>query len=160
MFTKNKNPKNTMADNQVADPNSRNLIGKGTTITGELSSDGVIRLDGTIKGNLSTKAKLVIGESGAIYGDIRCQNADISGKVEGKVIVKELLSLKASATIKGEIYTKQLTIEPGATFDGTCDMSGNNPQQKPNQATAGKQEAPKGPSGQVNEQKQTREKSK
>lgn len=160
MFTKNKNPKNTMADNQDADPNSRNLIGKGTTISGEVNSDGVIRLDGVIKGNLTTKAKLVIGESGAIYGDINCHNADISGKVEGKIIVKELLSIKAAATIKGELYTKQLTIEPGAIFDGTCDMSGNSPQQKTNAASAGKQEAPKSPSGQMNEQKQPREKSK
>lgn len=148
-----------MADNQVSDPNSRNLIGKGTTITGELHSDGVVRLDGTIKGNLTTKGKLVIGESGAVFGDIRCQNADISGKVEGKIIVKELLSLKETSKIKGEIYTKQLTIEAGASFDGTCDMSGNAPQGKPAEAS-GEQVSNKATVGEANEKKQTREKPK
>lgn len=163
MLTKNKKSDNKMANHQETDPNSRNLIGKGTTITGELSSDGVIRLDGTIKGNLTTKAKLVVGESGAIFGDVRCQNADISGKVEGKLIVGELLTLKASSKVKGEIYTKQLSIEPDAKFDGTCDMSGNAPRPKSSEAgdkyqTTTAQTA-SGQTKDMNDKKQTREKS-
>ena len=107
------------------DPNSRNLIGAGTSITGEITSDGVIRMDGSLKGNLYTKSKLVLGATGVILGDIRCKSADIEGTVEGKLYVSELLLLKSTAKIKGEIYIGKLAIEPGAVFNGTCSMSGN-----------------------------------
>lgn len=162
MFTKNKKTDKKMANHQESDPNSRNLIGKGTTITGEVTSDGVIRLDGTIKGNLTTKAKLVIGESGAIFGDIRCQNADVSGKVEGKIITGELLSLKASARVQGEVYTQQLSIEPGANFTGTCDMSGNAPEpdKKEKEPAQKKTASTATTSNKMNEQKQTGQKPK
>jgi cytoskeletal protein CcmA (bactofilin family) len=107
------------------DPNSRNLIGAGTSITGDLSSDGVVRMDGSLKGNLVTKSKLVLGTTGSIIGDVRCKSADIEGTVEGKIYASEILSLKSTAKIKGEIYIGKLAVEPGAVFNGTCVMNGS-----------------------------------
>ena len=104
--------------------NTINLIGSGTNIVGEVSTSGDIRIDGNLKGNLITKGKLVIGPTGSIIGDIKCMNCDISGKVEGKIIVDALLSLKATSSFKGEIQTNKLHIEPGASFNGSCDMGG------------------------------------
>ena len=125
MFEKNK--KNTSVAEQLPelDPNSRNLIAAGTSITGDVVSDGVIRLDGKLKGNLTTAGKLVVGPSGIITGDIRCKNADIEGTIEGKITVGELLALKSTAKIKGDILTQRLAVEPGAVFNGTCSMSNN-----------------------------------
>ena len=68
----------------------------------------------------------VNGTTGNIEGEVNCKNIEISGKVGGKLNVSELLSLKASAKINGEIRTNKLAIEPGAVFSGTCDMKGNN----------------------------------
>lgn len=100
-----------------------NLIAKGTKITGDLSSDGDLRIDGEIIGNLETKGRLVIGASGRIEGDIRCKSSEIAGVHKGKLIVGELLSLKGSSNVTGEISCGKLSIEPGAFFDGTCSMS-------------------------------------
>lgn len=106
------------------DANAHNKISNGTSITGDIESNGDIRLDGSLNGNLKTKGKLVIGESGKVNGEITCKNADIEGKIEGKINVAELLSLKATSRINGDIIASKLAIEPGAKFSGNCNMSG------------------------------------
>ncbi len=119
-----KNPRNKMAKNNDNDPNVINLIAAGTEITGDMACNGDIRIDGTLNGNLHTKGKIVIGEAGKASGELSCKNADISGKIEGKIIVSELISLKSASLISGDIETNRLSIEPGARFTGNCNMSG------------------------------------
>lgn len=107
-----------------------NLIAKGTKITGDIISDGDIRIDGELKGNLSCKGRLVVGDSGMIQGEIKCSTSEISGEVNGKLTIAELLSLKASSKVIGDIIIGKLSIEPGAVFAGTCKMGGET---KPNE---------------------------
>jgi cytoskeletal protein CcmA (bactofilin family) len=99
-----------------------NLIGGGTSIVGDITSNGDVRIDGTLKGNISISGKLVVGQSGQIEGNITCQNADVSGEILGSVNVSELLALKSTAKILGDIITGKISIEPNATFTGTCNM--------------------------------------
>ena len=99
-----------------------NTIAKGTTIKGEISAVGDFRLDGTLEGNIKLNGKLVVGESGLVKGNVVCQNANIIGHVVGNISVKELLSLNSTANVKGDILINRLSIEPGATFSGTCRM--------------------------------------
>lgn len=106
----------------AVESSSINLIGNGTHITGDINSNGDVRIDGTLKGNLSISGKLVVGPSGNIEGNVVCQNADISGEIHGKVTVSELLSLKSSAKLLGDIIAGKISIEPNATFTGTCNM--------------------------------------
>jgi cytoskeletal protein CcmA (bactofilin family) len=103
--------------------NNINLIGQGTEITGDIVCNGDLRIDGNLTGNITSKGKVVIGETGRIKGEVVCKNADISGFLEGKVAVIELLSLKATARINGDISTGKLAIEPGSRFTGYCNMS-------------------------------------
>jgi len=112
----------TMAKNNEAEHTSINLIGNGTTIKGEIKSNGDIRIDGTLIGQVYSKGKIVVGNTGVIEGEIYCQNADFSGNINAKVEVSELLSLKATSRLKGEIVTNKLAIEPGARFTGMCTM--------------------------------------
>jgi cytoskeletal protein CcmA (bactofilin family) len=100
-----------------------NQIGLGTEITGDVSTNGDIRFDGVLTGNLKTKGKVVIGETGAVKGEINCKNSVVEGKVEGKISVSELLTLKATSILLGDIATRRLAIEPGAKFSGNCNMS-------------------------------------
>jgi cytoskeletal protein CcmA (bactofilin family) len=100
-----------------------NLISNGTDITGDVKSNGDIRIDGTLTGNLSTKGKVVIGPTGRIKGEVVCKNSEVSGVIEGKISVGQLLNLKASSKILGDIATAKLSIEPGARFTGNCNMS-------------------------------------
>lgn len=100
-----------------------NLIGVGTEITGDIKSNGDIRIDGALNGNLNTTGKVVVGETGRVKGEINCKNSEVLGEINGKIKVGELLSLKATAKINGDIITKRLAIEPGSTFTGNCNMS-------------------------------------
>lgn len=109
-------------ENHEINPQVINLIAKGTKITGDILSDGDIRIDGELSGNIETKGRVVIGASGRIVGDIRCKSSEIAGNLQGKVYITEQLSLKASSTINGDIVTGKLSIEPGAYFAGTCSM--------------------------------------
>ena len=105
------------------EPNSHNTITVGTEITGDIVSNGDIRLDGVLTGNVNAKGKLVIGESGRVKGVINCKNSDIYGYVEGKINVTELLSLKSASQVLGDIVTNRLAIEPGCRFSGNCKMT-------------------------------------
>ncbi len=106
----------------AVDSASINLIGNGTSIIGDINSNGDVRIDGSLKGNITITGKLVVGQSGKIEGNVICQNADVSGEIHGKVTVGELLTLKASAKLLGDIITGKISIEPNATFTGTCNM--------------------------------------
>lgn len=114
-----------MAKFNETDNTTINLISNGTDIIGDIKSNGDIRIDGSLKGNLSTKGKVVIGPTGKINGEIICKNSEVSGIIEGKITVGQLLNLKASSKILGDIATSKLSIEPGAIFSGTCKMSEN-----------------------------------
>ena len=117
MFTNNKEPmKKTESIAAV------NMIGAGTIITGDIVSKGDIRVDGMLKGSVNTEGKVVLGSEGVIEGDVVCKDADISGTIKAKITVSQLLSLKTNAKLNGDIITNKLSIEPGATFSGSCSM--------------------------------------
>lgn len=101
---------------------SINLIGQGTVITGDLTCKGDIRIDGEIVGNVISMAKVVIGSSGLVKGDVIGTNADISGQLTGDVTVNDTLFLKSTAVLKGNIVTNKLIVESGAVFTGNCNM--------------------------------------
>jgi cytoskeletal protein CcmA (bactofilin family) len=109
---------------ETENANKINMIGVGTTIEGNISSSENIRFDGNLVGNLNTRGKVFIGQSGRITGEIRCKNCEVEGVIDGKVVVEELLSLRSVSKLYGEIKTGKLAIEPGATFTGKCDMGG------------------------------------
>lgn len=99
-----------------------NIITDGTRIKGDIIASGDFRLDGILEGNIQLNGKLVIGDSGVVNGNVLCQNANIIGTVNGNLSVKELLSLSASARVRGDILINKLSIEPGAVFSGKCRM--------------------------------------
>lgn len=111
-----------MAKTIISETPAVNMIGKGTSIKGDIRSDGDFRVDGTLLGSIQSTGKIVVGVSGIIEGDITCQNADFSGQVKATIRIKELLSLKSTSKVTGEVYTSKLAIEPGAKFSGTCNM--------------------------------------
>jgi cytoskeletal protein CcmA (bactofilin family) len=100
-----------------------NMIGPGTKITGNIETNGDIRIDGNIEGNIVSKGKVVVGNNGMVKGEIHCVNAELSGSVDGKLVVSELLSLKTTCRITGDIKIGKLSIEPGAMFSGVCHMN-------------------------------------
>jgi cytoskeletal protein CcmA (bactofilin family) len=115
------NDKKSIAASQAGE---RNKIAKNTSLFGDIDSDGDFRVDGKIEGTIKTTGRVVIGKEGVVIGTIDCVNADIEGTFSGKLIVDQILSLKETAVINGEVTLGKLSVEPGATFNATCTMKG------------------------------------
>jgi cytoskeletal protein CcmA (bactofilin family) len=119
MFSENKKEK------QMAEGTSnQNIIAKGTKMVGDFNSQGDLRIDGIIEGNIKTSGKVVVGKSGLIKGTLNGTDAYFEGKFSGKLALSGTLTLKASAHIEGEVVASKLAVEPGATFNVTCVMKG------------------------------------
>lgn len=102
--------------------NASNNIGKGTFLEGNIESFGNIRIEGNVKGNVKSKAKVALGSTSVVEGNILAQNAEIAGEVRGKIEVSEMLTLKSSAVVHGDIITNKMLVEAGAAFNGCCKM--------------------------------------
>src|SRR5678810_756265 len=114
-----------MSNEKTNGSSGATLISAGTTVKGDLNSNHDLRIDGTIIGNISSSAKIVIGSSGIVEGDISGNQADIVGKVSGNIRAKELLQLRGECVVTGNLYAGKLQIEPSATFNGQCHMGAN-----------------------------------
>ncbi len=120
MFS-NKNKKETIVERKST---SRNVIGRGTKITGDFISEGDFRIDGMLEGTLKTNGRVIIGQEGFINGTVECSNADVEGKFSGDLNVSNTLTVKSTANITGNVNVGQISTEPGATFNATCNMKG------------------------------------
>ncbi|MCR8667183.1 polymer-forming cytoskeletal protein [Aestuariibaculum sp. M13] len=118
MFSENKKEKK-----MTEGPTSQN-ISQGTTLIGDLSSEGDFRIEGTVEGNVVTKGKVVVGKTGFIKGTLQGTDAYFEGKFSGKLTLSGTLTLKDSAVIEGEVSVAKLAVEPGAAFNVTCLMKG------------------------------------
>ena len=102
--------------------NSSNIIGKGTIVQGNVETFGNIRVEGKVIGDIKTKSKAAFGQSSNIEGSVLAQNAEVAGHISGTIEVTEVLVLKPTATIDGDIITNKLLVESGAVFNGKCKM--------------------------------------
>ena len=103
----------------------RNIIGKNTSIIGDVISEGDFRIDGSVEGTVKTAGRVVIGKTGSVSGKVECDNADFEGNFSGELIVKDILTLKATSKISGDVIIGKLSVEPGAEFNATCTMKGS-----------------------------------
>jgi len=99
-----------------------NSLTAGSKIIGTIIADNDIRIDGIVEGDLQCTGKVVIGEKGLFKGNIVCQSAEVMGKMDGKIEVKQTLAMRSTSNMKGEVSTQVLIVEPNAIFNGTCAM--------------------------------------
>ena len=118
MFNENKKSKSQNSETT----GNQNIIAQGTTVVGDVSSDGGFRIDGNIEGNLTTQGKVVVGKTGSIKGSLEGTDAYFEGKFNGKLKLSGTLTLKSTAEIEGDVVVGKLAVDPGASFDGTCVM--------------------------------------
>ncbi|PZD79084.1 polymer-forming cytoskeletal protein [Mesonia sp. K7] len=121
MFSENKKVKSTPSKTQ----NSQNKIAQGAIFKGTIEAQGDFRIEGKVEGILMTTGRVVVSKTGIIDGEMQCTNADFEGKLTGILKVKETLSLKSTAVIEGDVTATKLSVEPGAEFNATCNMSGS-----------------------------------
>ncbi len=99
-----------------------NIIGRETILEGSIESAGNIRIEGKVYGNAKAKAKFVMGPEAYVDGNVVARSGEVAGNIKGNIEISELLILKPTAIINGDILTNQLVVEPGATFNGGCKM--------------------------------------
>ena len=108
----------------MSNTNQQNMITQGTTLVGDIFSEGDFRVEGNIKGNIKTNGKIVVGKTGVVNGSLEGENADFEGGFSGKLKLSGMLTLRSSAYIEGEVEIAKLSVEPGATFNATWTMKG------------------------------------
>ena len=128
MFGNSKNEPNNKTNGVItaASTTSSNSLVQGTNMEGNVQADKDIRIDGTLRGSLNCKGKVIIGPTGYITGDITCENAVIEGRFDGILIVGDVLHVKETAKIDGEVFTQKLVVQPGSIFNVKCKMGAQN----------------------------------
>ncbi|MFQ5602159.1 MAG: polymer-forming cytoskeletal protein [bacterium] len=103
--------------------NLNTIIGKGSSFEGTLKVQSTLRVDGSVKGNVTTSDSLVVGKEGAIDGEVKVRNAIIGGKLKGKLAATGKVVLEANSVFNGDLKTSKLVIDEGAIFEGNCSMA-------------------------------------
>ena len=98
------------------------IIGKGSVIDGKVKIKNSIRIDGKIKGEVSSTGTVTVGGEGEVEGKITAANAIIGGRVQGKMVIQSKIILEKKSVLIGDLKTQQLNIMEGAIFDGNCVM--------------------------------------
>lgn len=127
MFGNNNKKKETVKSGTImpsATSHSLNSLVEGTSVEGTIQSKSDIRIDGSIKGTLTCSAKVIIGPTGNIEGEIKCQNAVIEGRFEGHLMVAQLLNIRETASVSGEVSYGKLNVQSGARIDGSYKVAG------------------------------------
>ena len=96
------------------------IISRGVKIDGKITSNGNIRVDGDLEGDIFSKGNVTIGEDAKVNGQINANIITIGGKVSGIVKAKEKMILNSKSQLNGDVFTKNLVIQEGAKFDGNC----------------------------------------
>ena len=129
MFGSSKNteePKKNVSASSTSPGGAINALVKGTVVEGTIRCESDLRVDGSIKGKLICKSKVIIGPTGVVEGEIICQNAVIEGVFKGNLQVSELLNVRETAEVDGEIVTGKLVVQSGSKFNVACKMESGN----------------------------------
>jgi cytoskeletal protein CcmA (bactofilin family) len=111
-----------MADKQQTN-GALSLVGAGTTIEGKVKTDGSMRIDGKVVGDVTAKANVTIGGTGMVEGTVSAANIALAGRVQGTLVATEKLVLENNSVMRGDIRASKLVVDEGAVFDGQCAMS-------------------------------------
>ena len=123
LFGNNKKVVQPIAQSPNGKPET--VIGSNTSFVGTMKSDGNIRIDGRVEGDIEILGNLIIGETGQVIATLKAQNVHVSGAVKGEITAVEQLEISPTGKVWGDITTAALHIEPGGLFRGQSAMSTN-----------------------------------
>jgi len=107
------------------------IIGPGMKLVGDCETDGTIRIEGRVEGNVRAGKAVVVGKDGVVEGTVLTQDAVISGRIVGKLVAESRLELQATSRIEGEVHARRMQLEEGAILNGTVEMGERNPAAQP-----------------------------
>lgn len=98
------------------------LIGKNTSIDGNLKAEGTIRIDGKVYGDVTISGNLILGEQGSIKGNVKADSIHLSGIIEGNATSINQLYISSTGKLTGDMNVTNVIIDEGAFFQGSCSM--------------------------------------
>ena len=102
------------------------ILEKDSSFKGEFKSECDFRVDGNFEGSIETNGKVVIGKNGRIEGTVVCFSADIEGSITGTLHVEDLLSIRSTGEVTGDVVISKLVVESGAIFNAKSSMKDEN----------------------------------
>ena len=107
----------------AAGEGAMSIIAAGMTVTGDIDSAGVVKVEGRVEGSVRTARQVLIGRQGEVKGDIETREAVIGGRVEGTITATERVDVQATASVTGDIHTKSIVVQEGGKINGSVKMS-------------------------------------
>ena len=98
------------------------IVGPGMKVKGDCTTDGTLRVEGTIEGGVRAAKAVVVGKGGTVKGDIDTQDAVIAGRVSGSITAASRVELQAGCRVEGDIHSRRVKLEEGGVVDGRLEM--------------------------------------
>ena len=98
------------------------VIAAGTRITGELSSDGIVKVEGSVVGSVRAERQVLVAKGGVIEGDVYTREAVIGGEVRGAILANDRVEVQATSVIQGDITTQRIVVQEGGEVNGHVRM--------------------------------------
>jgi len=106
---------------------SLSIVGTGMTVRGDLETDGVVKVEGTVQGQVKAGHQVLVAKGGAVHGDIETAEAVIGGTVTGSIVAKERVEVQTGASVEGDVTTHRIAVAEGATLNGQIRMGNDGP---------------------------------
>lgn len=98
------------------------IVGPGMKVDGNCSTEGTLRVEGRVEGEVHAGKAVVVGEDGVVVGDIRTQDAVVAGEVEGTITAESRVEIQAGSRVRGDIRSRRVKLEEGGFVDGRIAM--------------------------------------
>ena len=103
------------------------IIAAGMTVSGDIESTGVVKVEGRVDGSIRSARQVLVGRQGTVRGDIETREAVIGGAVEGTITASERVEIQATAAVQGDIITRTIVVAEGGRINGTVRMEEGKP---------------------------------
>lgn len=99
------------------------ILAAGTKITGELETDGMLRIEGRVEGNLRVSGQVLVARGGVVEGDVVTRQAVVGGEVHGHILADEWVELQPGCAVDGDITTPRIAVQEGGIVNGRLKMA-------------------------------------
>jgi len=107
------------------------IIAAGTRVTGDVDSDGVVKVEGEVVGGVRAARQVLVARGGRVEGDVVCPDAVLGGVVQGSVAAEERVEVQPGAVVHGDIVTGRLIVQEGGEVNGSVHMTNGRPSSAP-----------------------------
>jgi cytoskeletal protein CcmA (bactofilin family) len=98
------------------------IIAAGMKVIGDCTTDGTIRIEGSVEGTVRAGKAVVVGKEGLVDGHVHTQDAVVGGRITGSLTAASRLELQSTAQVDGEVRARRMQLEEGAILNGQVSM--------------------------------------